>query len=265
MKRFEGQIAIVTGAARGIGKAIATRLAKDGAHVVIVDILKDVAEATVKELTEAGMSVSYKIADVRPVENINKLIDEIEAEFNRIDILVNCAGVNKVVQAVDLKPEDFDFVMDINLRSPLYLAIACAKVMKKRKYGRIINLSSENSRNANVGRTAYCISKRAVNGMTGVLAAEWGIDGITVNAVAPGWVMTDMPMAAVKTGLLVQEDVLSITPMQRFGTVDEVADAVAFLASDDARFITGHVLFVDGGISTGMMPNALDYFKLQQK
>ena len=261
MNRFENQVALVTGGARGIGEAITTQFAQEGAKVILVDILEDAAKETAKKLCDKGYDVIPYIVDLRPVENINNMVADVEKKYGRIDILVNCAGVNKICPAIDLKPEDFDFVMDVDLRSPLFLCIACAKVMMKQGRGKIVNISSGNSRHANVGRTSYCIAKGAINAMTNVLAAEWSCKGINVNAVAPGWIKTAMPTAAIKNGLLDEEAIMSISPIQRWGKAEEIADLVTFLASDAATYICGQTIFADGGWSTGIVPHALDYFK----
>ena len=261
MERFLSKIAVVTGSARGLGERMAAKFCSEGAKVILVDMLEEELGNTVKRLNDAGGQAIAYVADLREYENIQKMIDFAEEKFGRLDILVNNAGVNKLLPAIEMTEEVFDRILDIDLRTPYFCSIAAAKVMMKNGGGKIVNISSGNSRMMNVGRSPYCIAKAGINAMTSVLGAEWAMHGIRVNAVAPGWIKTAMPSLALKTGLLTEEQVLSISPVQRWGTEEEIANVVCFLASDDASYMVGQTVFADGGWSTGILPNALDYFK----
>jgi NAD(P)-dependent dehydrogenase (short-subunit alcohol dehydrogenase family) len=261
MERLTGQVAIVTGGARGLGEIMCERLAHDGASVVLVDILADEAEKTAARIAQTGARIVSFSTDLREVANIRQMVAFAVATFGRLDILVNNAGVNKLMPAVDMTEDVFDWILDVDLRTPYFCAVEAAKIMMKQGSGKIVNISSGNSRMMNIGRAPYCIAKAGINAMTSILAAEWAIQGIRVNAVAPGWIKTAIPSYALKVGLLKEEQVLSVSPVQRWGTEEEIASVVRFLVSDDASYIIGQTIFADGGWSTGILPNALDYFK----
>mgnify|MGYP000961495388 CR=1 FL=1 len=260
-QRFEGQVAIVTGGARGLGATFVEHFARDGAKVIICDVLEEDAKTLSSKLNAEGLEVSFFITDLRQVENIKKLMEFTISKYGRLDILINNAGVNQVMPAIEMSEEIFDWILDIDLRTPFFCSVEAAKRMLKNDGGKIVNISSGNSRMMNIGRAPYCMSKAGINAMTGVLGAEWAIKGIRVNAVAPGWIKTAMPAKALAKGLLNEEQVFSISPVKRWGTEDEIANVVCFLASDEASYIVGQTYFVDGGWSTGILPNALDYFE----
>lgn len=261
MKRFEGQVAIVTGGGRGLGATFVEHFAREGAKVVICDILEDDAKTLSQDLNKKGMNTTFFITDLRDIDNVKNLMNFAVETFGGLDILVNNAGVNKVMPAIDMTEEVFDWILDIDLRTPFFCAVEAAKIMMKNGGGKIVNISSGNSRMMNIGRAPYCIAKAGINAMTGVLGAEWAIKGVRVNAVAPGWIKTAMPSKALANGLLNEEQVFSISPVKRWGTEDEIANMVCFLASDEASYIVGQTYFVDGGWSTCILPNALDYFE----
>lgn len=261
MKRFDGQVAIVTGGARGLGESFVERFASDGAKVVICDILEEDAKALQSRLRDEGKDISIFITDLRQLENIKKLMAFAVNTYGRLDILVNNAGVNKVMPAIEMTEEIFDWILDIDLRTPFFCSVEAAKIMMKNGGGKIVNISSGHSRMMNIGRAPYCIAKTGINAMTAVLGAEWAIKGVRVNAVAPGWIKTAIPAKAIANGLLNEEQVFSISPVKRWGNAEEIANVVCFLASDEASYIVGQTYFVDGGWSTGILPNALDYFK----
>ncbi|RJP55389.1 MAG: glucose 1-dehydrogenase [Anaerolineaceae bacterium] len=261
MKRFEGQVAIVTGGARGLGEKMCEKFALEGASVVLSDILEDEAKQTADRIRGNGCEITTFVSDLREIENIRKLIQYTVYTYGRLDILVNNAGVNRLMPAVEMTEETFDWILDVDLRTPFFCSVEAAKVMMRQKSGKIVNISSGNSRMMNIGRAPYCIAKAGINAMTSILAAEWAIQGIRVNAVAPGWIKTAIPSHALKVGLLNEEQVLSISPVQRWGKEEEIANVVCFLASDDASYIIGQTVFADGGWSTGILPHALDYFK----
>jgi 3-oxoacyl-[acyl-carrier protein] reductase len=260
-KRFEGQVAIVTGGARGLGASFVEHFAREGAKVIISDILEDEAKALSDKLNQAGMETCIYIADLREIENIKALMQFAIDQYGALDILINNAGVNKVMPAIEMTAEVFDWILDIDLRSPFFCCVEAAKIMMKKGGGKIVNISSGNSKMMNIGRAPYCMAKAGINAMTGALGAEWAIKGVRINAVAPGWIKTAIPAKALASGLLNEEQIFSISPVQRWGTEDEIANVVCFLASDEASYIVGQTYFVDGGWSTGILPHALDYFK----
>lgn len=261
MGNLTGQVAIVTGGARGLGEKMCERLASDGARIILVDILNEEAEKTAARIAQSGAEVVAFSADLREVANIRKMVEFAVETFGRLDILVNNAGVNKLMPAVEMTEEVFDWILDVDLRTPYFCSVEAAKVMMKQGSGKIVNISSGNSRMMNIGRAPYCIAKAGINAMTSILAAEWAIQGIRVNAIAPGWIKTAIPSYALKVGLLNEDQILSVSPVQRWGKEEEIANVVSFLVSDDASYIIGQTIFADGGWSTGILPHALDYFK----
>lgn len=254
---LKNKVAIVTGGARGIGFAISEKFVNDGAIVVIADILEEGLTAS-KSLGEK--CIFYKI-DLTERTDIFKMADDINARFGKIDILVNCAGVAKPVPTFQLTEELLDFVIDINMKAPLYCSQAVGKHMKNNGGGSIINISSGNTQMINVGRTPYGITKGAVNLLTKQLAAEWAIYNIRVNAIAPGWIKTEMVERPLKSGILDEKKILSVSPIQRFGKPEEIADLALFLASESSTYIVGQIIFADGGWNLGIMPDGLDYIR----
>jgi len=242
---FTGKTAIVTGSARGIGKAIAARLAASDARVVISDVLMDLAEETVREFHEKGYDALAVMANVTKKEDVDNLVKATLEKYQSIDILVNNAGITRDTLLVRMSEEDWDKVLAINLKGAFLATQAIARVMMKQRSGRIINISSVVGRMGNVGQANYAASKAGLIGLTKSAAKELAGRGITVNAVAPGFIATDMtdklPQAA-------RDAFLSNVPLKRAGTPEDIAAVVAFLASDDASYITGQVLGVDGGL-----------------
>jgi 3-oxoacyl-[acyl-carrier protein] reductase len=245
MMEFTGKTAIVTGSARGIGKAIAARLAASDARVVISDVLMDLAEETVREFHEKGYDALAVMANVTKKEDVDNLVKNTLEKYQSIDILVNNAGITRDTLLVRMSEEDWDKVLAINLKGAFLATQAIARVMMKQRSGRIINISSVVGRMGNVGQANYAASKAGLIGLTKSAAKELAGRGITVNAVAPGFIATDMtdklPQAA-------RDAFLSNVPLKRAGTPEDIAAVVAFLASDDAAYITGQVLGVDGGL-----------------
>jgi 3-oxoacyl-[acyl-carrier protein] reductase len=246
MSDFKGKVAIVTGASRGIGKAIALELGSRGATVVVnynknADSANEVVEA-IKAAGGNGLAVQ---ADVSDAEQVDTLFKTVTKEFNQIDILINNAGTARDNVIMMLKPEDFDAVINTNLRSAWLCSKAASRAMMKKRYGRIINITSVVGIAGNGGQTNYAASKAGMIGLTKALAKEIASRNVTVNAVAPGFIDTDMTSTLSED---IMKKAIDAIPLGRQGKAEEVAKAVIFLASDDAAYITGQVLVVDGGM-----------------
>ena len=248
MKRFEGKVAIVTGASRGIGAGIVLRLAQEGAAVVINHRNSpEGAEAVAEQVRAAGGQALVVQGDVSQADEAQRLVEQTVAAFGKVDVLVNNAGTTRDTLIMLMKEEQWDTVIDTNLKSVFNCCKAVARPMIKRKTGRIVNISSVSGLAGQAGQTNYAASKAAVVGFSKSLAKELGSRNITVNVVAPGFVPT-----ALTEGILAEGDntqkAIDSTPLGRLGTAEDIAAAVAFLASDEASFITGQVLSVDGGL-----------------
>ena len=244
--RFEGQVAIVTGAGRGIGRAIALRFASEGARVACVSRTEENARRVADEINgiQADAAKAYAV-DVADHAAVHKIGTRILEDFGRADILVNNAGVTRDALAMRMSAEDWDAVINTNLRGAFSFTQAFVRTMTKQRSGRIINISSVIGLMGNAGQTNYGASKAGLIGFTKSLARELASRDITVNAVAPGFVITDMTAGLSDQ---IKDTIHSKIPLGRTGTPEEIAGAVAFLASSDAAYITGQVLCVDGGI-----------------
>ena len=244
--RFGNQVAIVTGAGRGIGHAIALRLASEGARVAVVSRTEANANRTSEEINAKypGLSKAYAV-DVASSAAVKALAEAILTDFTRVDILVNNAGLTRDGLAMRMSEEDWDIVVDTNLKGAFNFIQAVMRPMLKQRSGRIVNIASVAGLMGNAGQANYAASKAGLIGLTKTIAREIASRGITCNAVAPGFITTDMTEVlpdAIKTGVAAQ------IPLGRFGEPDDIANAVAFLASAEAKYITGQTLTVDGGM-----------------
>lgn len=243
----EEQVAIVTGGSRGIGKAVCERFAKEGIHLVLnYTSNEEAANKAKEEFENEGVKVLLVKGDISKEDTVERLFAEALTITGRIDILVNNAGITRDNLLIRMKEEEFDQVISTNLRGTFLCMKAAAKIMMKQRYGRIINMSSVIGLRGNVGQVNYSASKAGVIGMTKSLAKELAGRGVTVNAVAPGMIETDM------TDVLsdqIKEGILSEIPMKRMGNVKEVASTVMFFAKEESAYVTGQVLCVDGGMA----------------
>ena len=242
---LSGKTALVTGASRGIGRAIALRLAEDGANVAVIYAgSADKAEAVVNEITALGVQAKAYQCNVADSAAVNETVKAVTNDLGKIDILVNNAGITRDGLMLRMEDEDFDAVLDTNLKGAFNMIRACYSGFIRKKSGRIINISSVSGIMGNAGQANYSASKAGVIGLTKSVARELASRGITCNAVAPGFIRTDMT-----ENLGDNNPLLNSIPLGRMGKPEDIAAAVAFLASDSAAYITGEVLKVDGGLA----------------
>jgi 3-oxoacyl-[acyl-carrier protein] reductase len=248
MKLLEGKTAIVTGAARGIGKAIALRFAVEGCNIAFTDLeYNDAAKATEKEVAQLGVKVKAYASNAAKFDETQQVVEEIVKEFGQVDILVNNAGITKDTLLMRMTEEQWDAVITVNLKSAFNFTKAVQKTMLKQRSGSIINMSSVVGVSGNAGQANYSASKAGLIGFTKSIAKELGSRGIRSNAVAPGFIITEM------TGALpdeVRKDWESKIPLKRGGTPEDVANTCVFLASDLSSYVTGQVIHVCGGMNT---------------
>jgi 3-oxoacyl-[acyl-carrier protein] reductase len=242
---LKDQVVLVTGGARGIGKAIAENFAREKAHLIIADISLESAEETARELATGGIRTLALRLDVSKSEDVSAAFEKIISEFGRIDIVINNAGITKDGLILRMKEEDWDAVININLKGVFLCSKEAVKFMVKQRYGRIVNIASVVAFMGNPGQANYSASKAGIIGLTKTIAKEYASRGITVNAVAPGFISTAMTDALPDN---VRQEMLKSIPVGSFGSVDDVSNAVAFLASPETGYITGHVIHVNGGM-----------------
>jgi 3-oxoacyl-[acyl-carrier protein] reductase len=244
---FAGKTAVVTGGARGIGFECARKFAAGGATVVLVDVLEDAMKQAAEKLTAAGAKqvLTFKV-DVTDEAAVEKTLDEVVEKCGRLDILVNNAGITRDDLLLRMEAAMWDLVISVNLKGTFLMTKHAARHMLRQRYGRIVNLASVSGLVGNPGQANYSASKAGVVGFTRTVARELAKRGITCNAVAPGFIKTDMTDVLPDKA---KEMALAAIPMARMGMPEEVAAVVAFFASDDAAYVTGHVLAVDGGMA----------------
>jgi 3-oxoacyl-[acyl-carrier protein] reductase len=243
---LSGKTAIVTGASRGIGKAIALRLAACGAKVACVARSADKLNETVNAITTAGGEAEAQLCDVADSEAVTQLVEALAEKWGGLDIVVNNAGITKDTLIPRMSDEDWDNVIATNLRSVFLFTRAASLVMMRKRSGRIINISSVSGLMGNAGQANYSASKAGVIGLTRTVAQELASRKVTVNAICPGFIASEMTQAM---GATLDEFVKTRIPAKRLGEADEVADAVLYLASDSAAYITGEVITIDGGLT----------------
>ena len=246
--RLEGRVVLVTGAGSGIGEATARRFAQEGATVVVNDVDIALARPVAAGLQHGGARALSVAGDVTKRADIEAMIHHVVGEFGRLDVLVNNAGINRDAMSHKMTEEQWDLVLTVNLKGTFLCAQAALPRMREHGWGRVINTSSVGSL-GNIGQANYAASKAGVIGLTRTLALEYAKYGITVNCVAPGPVMTRM-LAGVPEAI--REKIVAKVPIGRIARPEEIAGVHAFLASEDAAYITGQVIFVDGGISVGV-------------
>ena len=245
---LSNQVAVVTGGARGIGRSICLTLAEQGATVVAADLNTDGLAETAQEAKNNKLTgtVVPKTLDVTDSDAVGTFVDQVVEEFGKIDILVNNAGITRDGLLMNMEDEQFDLVLNVNLRSVFLMTRAISRHMVRARYGRIVNIASVSGMMGNPGQCNYAASKAGVIGFTKTVAKELGRRNITANAVAPGFIDTDMTQTLPDK---VKEAVKQVIPCRKFGTATDVAAAVAFLASPQAQYVAGQVLAVDGGLN----------------
>ncbi|WP_176014527.1 3-oxoacyl-[acyl-carrier-protein] reductase [Victivallis sp. Marseille-Q1083] len=244
-KRLDGKVAIVTGGARGIGKAICERLAAEGASLAIVDIMLEVAQQTADEFAAAGVTARAYAANVAKLEDAEATVKRVMDDFGKVDILVNNAGITRDNLLMRMSEADWDAVLAVNLKGTFNFTKAVCRPMMKARSGKIVSIASVVGRMGNAGQANYSASKAGVIGLTKTVAKEFASRNIQANAVAPGYIVTDM---TGKLSAEATEAFLKVIPMQRGGKPEDVANVVYFLCSPDSDYVTGQVVNVDGGM-----------------
>ena len=243
--KLTGKVALVTGAAQGIGKAVALLLARHGADIVVSDINLEKAEETVREIESIGSKAMAIKVNVASLSDVERMVEAILEKFGKIDILVNNAGITRDKLILRMTEEDWDAVLDVNLKGTFNCTKAVVRHMAKQRSGKIVSIASVVGEMGNAGQVNYSASKAGVIGLTKTIAREFAQRGINVNAIAPGYIET--PMTEVLPDK-VKEELKRLIPMERLGKPEDVAEAVLFLVSEQSNYITGQVLKVNGGI-----------------
>ncbi len=244
--KLEGKVALVTGGSQGLGKAIALKLAENGADIAIAYVgPNEPAEETRGEIEALGRRARLYVCDVRNEAAVNETVSAVKKDLGQIDILVNNAGVTRDTLMVGMKDEDYDMVLDINLKGAFHMIRACYRDFMRKRYGKIINISSIAGLVGNAGQVNYAASKAGLIGMSKSVAKELGSRGVCCNCIAPGFIKTDMTKDIKEDNpLLIQ------VPMKRMGSPEDVANVALFLASPESDYITGETIRVDGGLAT---------------
>ncbi len=243
--RFQDEVALITGSARGIGKEIARSFAKEGATVIISDVNADMAQKTAEEIEREGGKAESFACDVTNITSVQELANKVLDKLKRIDILINNAGITKDNLLLRMNETDWDAVINVNLKGTFNCTKVISKAMLKAKRGKIISIASIIGIIGNVGQANYAASKAGIIGFTKSIARELASRGITANAVAPGFIQTDM---TAKLSDTVRDELIKQIPLQKLGTPGDVANVCLFLASKDADYITGQTIVVDGGM-----------------
>lgn len=247
MGLLDGKVAIVTGAARGIGKAIALKFASEGANVAFTDLLIDEnAQETEKEIAAFGVKAKGYASNAANFEDTAKVVEQIHADFGRIDILVNNAGITRDGLMMRMSEQQWDMVLNVNLKSAFNFIHACTPIMMRQRSGSIINMASVVGVHGNAGQSNYAASKAGLIALAKSIAQELGSRGIRANAIAPGFIITDMTAALPEN---VREEWCKKIPLRRGGTPEDVANIALFLASDLSAYVSGQVIQVDGGMN----------------
>lgn len=245
--KIENKVAIVTGASKGIGKAIATRFAREGASLVVASRSRDALEKVVHEIKSTGGEALVVTVNVRNADSIDELVKKTVSHYGRLDLLVNNAGITMGGASEELSPEDWRTAMETDLFGVFFACQAAARVMIPQGGGNIINISSVNGILAAPRRAAYCSSKAGVNALTKVLAIEWADRNIRVNAIAPGYVRTELVQDVIDKGAISMDAILRRTPQHRIGEVEDIAGLAVYMASDESSYMTGSIVTIDGG------------------
>jgi len=246
--RLKDKVALITGGGSGIGAAVARRFAQEGAKIAIGDVDVEGAEKVASEIKDAGGEALICKADVRKRDEVEAMVDHILREYGRLDILINNAGVTRDSLCARMSEEDWNFVVDVNLKGTFLCSKAAFRPMRKQRYGKIVNTASVAVR-GNIGQVNYSASKAGIIGLTRTLALEFARAGICVNCIAPGFIETPMTEGLPEK---VKEEALKRIPLGRIGRPEEVANLHLFLASPESDYITGQVFFIDGGVSIGI-------------
>ncbi len=246
--RLKDKVALITGGGSGIGAAVARRFAQEGAKIAIGDVDVEGAEKVASEIKDAGGEALICKADVRKRDEVEAMVDHILREYGRLDILINNAGVTRDSLCARMSEEDWNFVVDVNLKGTFLCSKAAFRPMRKQRYGKIVNTASVAVR-GNIGQVNYSASKAGIIGLTRTLALEFARAGICVNCIAPGFIETPMTEGLPEK---VKEEALKRIPLGRLGRPEEVANLHLFLASPESDYITGQVFFIDGGVSIGI-------------